>query len=335
MSRVTGELGLFITLTLTRGFGQSALSVVSMAMIGKWFRRRVGPAMGFFSVLMAIGFIATTLGVGGAVKTHDWRTVWNSVGLSVLLGLVPLGALFVRSIPTTLELARWNRVDEFDDSHESLTDHLPGNTDLTLGEALQQPLFWTFAAGTCSFNLVWSATTLFNESILGERGFADSYVSAMAMMTATGLVTNLIAGWAATKCSMNRLLSIGLLSYVPMLLMYPRLTTATSAILQAGGLGITGGIITVVFFSVWGRVFGRTHLGRIQGTAQLLSVLASAMGPLLLTGSRQWMCVVLLQDFLTRQCLLCSVSLSCRGSAAAKCVLSHPKRSRISFSRHE
>jgi hypothetical protein len=38
----------------------------------------------------------------------------------------------------------------------------------------------------------------------------------------------------------------------------------------------------VVFFSFWGKAYGRTHLGRIQGAAQALTVLASATGPLLL-----------------------------------------------------
>jgi hypothetical protein len=38
----------------------------------------------------------------------------------------------------------------------------------------------------------------------------------------------------------------------------------------------------VVFFSFWGTAYGRAHLGRIQGAAQILTVLASAVGPLLL-----------------------------------------------------
>jgi hypothetical protein len=38
----------------------------------------------------------------------------------------------------------------------------------------------------------------------------------------------------------------------------------------------------VVFFSFWGRAYGRTHLGRIQGAAQAMTVVASAVGPLFL-----------------------------------------------------
>jgi MFS family permease len=37
-----------------------------------------------------------------------------------------------------------------------------------------------------------------------------------------------------------------------------------------------------LFFSVWPRLYGRRQLGRIQGVAQAQTVLASALGPLLL-----------------------------------------------------
>jgi hypothetical protein len=43
-----------------------------------------------------------------------------------------------------------------------------------------------------------------------------------------------------------------------------------------------------VFFSFWGRAYGRAHLGRIQGAAQILTVLASAVGPLLLAQCVAW-----------------------------------------------
>jgi len=81
-----------------------------MAMIGKWITRRLSVAMGVFTVLLAIGFIASTLGVGEAVKVHGWRVAWSGLGLCLLLGLAPLGLLLVRSTPEsaglTVDLAR-------------------------------------------------------------------------------------------------------------------------------------------------------------------------------------------------------------------------------------
>jgi MFS family permease len=58
--------------------------------------------------------------------------------------------------------------------------------------------------------------------------------------------------------------------------------TYTHVLIYGAIMGIAGGVVTVVFFSVWGQVFGRAHLGRIQGCAQMMTVFASAVGPLLL-----------------------------------------------------
>ncbi len=56
----------------------------------------------------------------------------------------------------------------------------------------------------------------------------------------------------------------------------------------AVAMGLGGGLVMVLFFSVWPRVFGRRNLGRIQGAAQALTVVASAVGPLLLAWCIEW-----------------------------------------------
>jgi MFS family permease len=58
--------------------------------------------------------------------------------------------------------------------------------------------------------------------------------------------------------------------------------TYTHVMIYGAIMGVAGGVVTVVFFSVWGQVFGRAHLGRIQGCAQMMTVFASAVGPLVL-----------------------------------------------------
>jgi hypothetical protein len=51
---------------------------------------------------------------------------------------------------------------------------------------------------------------------------------------------------------------------------------------------VSGGIITVINFAVYGHAYGRGHLGVIQATVQVLSVLASATGPLVLAACREY-----------------------------------------------
>jgi MFS family permease len=91
MSLASGAIFLFLALLLVRGLGQGALSVVSMALVGKWFTRRLGPAMGVFTVLLAVGFIAGTVGLGETVKAYGWRPAWAGLGWQLLFGLAPLG----------------------------------------------------------------------------------------------------------------------------------------------------------------------------------------------------------------------------------------------------
>src|SRR5262245_15959012 len=54
-ARSFGEIALWVT--LTRGFGQSALSVVSIALVGQWFARRIDQAMAVYSVALSVGFM--------------------------------------------------------------------------------------------------------------------------------------------------------------------------------------------------------------------------------------------------------------------------------------
>ncbi|MBM3792818.1 MAG: MFS transporter [Acidobacteria bacterium] len=58
MSRASAGFWTFaVFVTLTRGLGQSALSVVSLAHAGKWFARRLPMAMGIYALLVSIGFM--------------------------------------------------------------------------------------------------------------------------------------------------------------------------------------------------------------------------------------------------------------------------------------
>jgi len=67
----------------------------------------------------------------------------------------------------------------------------------------------------------------------------------------------------------------------------PHVRTETQLMMYTAALGVAGGVVTVLFFAVNGRAFGRTHLGAIQATAQVASVFASALGPVALIAWRR------------------------------------------------
>src|SRR5262249_52290202 len=93
--------GLFALVLLTRGLGQSALSVVSLALVGRAGGRKAGLVIGFYSFLVAIGFMAAFGAVKVALERFhlDWRELWGGMGV-ILLGAGLLAAMFART-PTS------------------------------------------------------------------------------------------------------------------------------------------------------------------------------------------------------------------------------------------
>lgn len=281
MSQATTLVALLIFVTLTRGFGQSALSVVSLAMVGKWFRRRLTVAMAVYALVMSVGFMLAFPLVGAVVQSAGWRIAWGSIGVALLLGLAPVAWWLDRSSPDAIG-ARLDGDPSSIASDESAAE-TPGAKQWTLGETLRSPAFWVFALASSVYGLVASGIGLLNESILAERGFSpDIYYTALAVTAITGLAGNFAAGALAPRISLRAILVAAMVVLAAGLAALARVSTPTQVMVQAVAMGIAGGFVTVVFFSFWGHAYGQLHLGRIQGAAQAMTVLASAVGPLFL-----------------------------------------------------
>jgi MFS family permease len=276
MAEAKSFVMLFVLVTLTRGFGQSALSVASLSLVGQWFGRRLPKAMAAYSVIVSVGFM-TAFPIVGAIVTHSgWRTAWSALGWLLLLGLLPLVWLTVRRDPESCGLPAERRKDE------QLATAATA-TGATFGEALRTPAFWVFALASSTYNLVISGIGLFNEAILAERGFeATVYHRALAVTAITSLAGNFLGGWLITRWSLNRLMALAMGLLMIALLVLPFLQSVPQVMLWAVFMGVAGGFVIVIFFSFWSRTYGRAHLGKIQGAAQMMTVLASAVGPLLL-----------------------------------------------------
>jgi MFS family permease len=290
MSQTASFAALALWITLTRGLGQSALSVVSIAMVGHWFVRKIDAAMAVYSVVMSVGFMLAFPVVGGLVQQWGWRGAWLAVGCGLLCVLAPVSAAVVRRGPESRGLVP-------DGDPLATTAHRAANDVNGVAaahgslwtEALLTPAFWIFAVGTALYGLVASGIGLFNESILAQRGFsAQTYYETLVVTALTALAGNFLGGWLATRVRLGRLMAMSLFVLAAGLVALPHVSTHVHVMVWATAMGLGGGLVMVLFFSVWPRVFGRRHLGRIQGAAQALTVLASALGPLLLAWCVEW-----------------------------------------------
>jgi MFS family permease len=256
-------LDLFVLVLLTRGLGQSALSVVSLALVGKAAGNRPGAVIGVYSFLVAVGFMAAFAAVKAAFEqAHaDWRTVWAGMGWA----LVAFGMVSIFLVKNTALMPI-----------ESI------------GAALRMPGFWVFSLATSFYAMVAAGMSLFNQSLLAERGFDRGVFLTITTVTPlVGLAANLFSGWLATRIRLGVLLAAGLMMQTAALAAFPAVSSLPHVYAYAAAMGLAGGILTVVFFTFWRQAFGAAHLGQIQGAAQLLTVLASAVGPLVLAAGQR------------------------------------------------
>lgn len=269
LAHVRGFWPLFLLITLTRALGQSMLSVASLTLVGKAFRERLGPAMGVYSLLVGLGFAAAFKLAGEAILWFGWRNAWSGIGFVLAAGLAPLAWLLIRETPAGAAEAKSEGLDEVDSARGA-----------TLAEAMASPIFWIFAVASSVYLLISSGIALFNQEILEERGFSpETYHTVLSLSSLAGMASNLLGGWSATRMSLNRLLAWAMAILAVSLVALPMVERLWHVYVYAVCLGAAGGVVTVSFFTVWASAFGRRHLGKIQGLAQMMTVLASAIGP--------------------------------------------------------
>ena len=92
ISTVHAVWALAVLILLTRGLGQSALSVVSLGIVGKTAFRNRGAAMGVFALLTGIGFAAVASMFPLAEQRYHlgWREIWFCISIAILLGVLPM-----------------------------------------------------------------------------------------------------------------------------------------------------------------------------------------------------------------------------------------------------
>lgn len=273
-SRVASLGFLVVALVAARGFGQSALSITSLATVGKWFTKGLGPAMGVYAVLVSVFFAGALATLPFVVAKTGWRPTWMWLGLTLLVLAVIVAAL-LRNPPKNAVVA-----EEVDGTNSE--------PSFTLAEAMRTPMYWVFTGGSALFNLIVAGVLFFNESILAnELNLGDTaFAKVMGVYFIAGLAGSLLTGWLVQKVRMGLVMSVALITMCICLLCIPMLDSIGLAMLHAVPFGMAGGVVPVMYFTCYAKAFGREHLGKIQGSAQLLACFASASGPLLLGWSK-------------------------------------------------
>ena len=267
---VTEPWQFYLTFGLLGGFARSALqSSVPGAM---------GPPTANLLLPPALALLVGAFG---------WRAGWASLGLlGVAIGLAP-ALLLVRRRPEDMGLQpdgdEPEPTDSTDDSRPTRSAALRA-ADWTAREAIHNPAFWMIAAGMSLILLAPNVSIVFMFSYLSSKGMSPSTAAAaISMVSGMQVLTRLVfwtpvSGRLGVRWSLVVWGSLLLCASLMLALAEGEVWAfIASAVL---GLGLGGNL--VLQLQVWPEYFGRTAIGTIIGTAQLLQGLTSAAGPLVL-----------------------------------------------------
>ena len=265
LAHLPGPGLLLPVLILTRGLGQSSLSLCAVAIVGKSFKKKLSPAMGVFAVATSLLFVAAIPSVDSLLGQLGWRKVWMILA-AVILGISLLVAFLVRD----------------PQAQKSRGEDDQTTTGMPLREALRSTFFWVLTIGIGIYYFAFTGITLFSESLVVSLDFSrDLRNWFLAIMMFSGLTSNLCCGWLMQRVSVAKIFGGAMIIFTACLIGFPLASGSIGLIYAvAVALGVGSGAVTVIFFAGFADLFGKRHLGKIQGVAQAITVASSGTGPL-------------------------------------------------------
>ncbi|NKB99288.1 MAG: MFS transporter [Pseudomonadales bacterium] len=271
----------FVLITIcyfgVRFTGQGVLTSASRNVLLVWFERRRGLVSGVRGVFVSLGFSIAPVVLALLIDTFGWRGALWAMAVAVGLGFGAIALLVVRDSPSACGL----RVDgEPPDTVDLAVDELPRSHGLA--EVRRNPVFWMYSLALSMHAMFGTAVTFHIAAIFAEVG--RSRTEAFAYFVPSAIVSVCVNLSASALSDYTRLKPFLVLMLCAFLLGAYGLTTLDQASgywMLVIGFGTGGGLWGVLSNLVFVRQFGVLHLGEISGLNTSITVLASAIGPVL------------------------------------------------------
>lgn len=270
---------------LLRFTGQGMLTLSSRAMLGKWFDRRRGTVSAWSGAIVSFAFSGAPMGFEFMIQQAGWQWAWRWMGVALLGGLAVVIWVFARDNPEECGLQMdGNYVGKARQANPDAVIY----RDYTLAEAQRTFSFWAFALMFGLQGLAGTAYAFHVLAISGELGVTSNYILGLFVPIAlVSVVSGFVIAWLTDLPSIRIKYLLCVMS-VGSLIGFGALAGGDyphCGWLQILGLGIAGGCFGGLSSIVWPRFFGREHLGAISGLFMTVVVLASAVGPFLLSAA--------------------------------------------------
>lgn len=277
MAFATGFIAFFLAFAALRALGQGSLPINATLLTAKWFVRRRGRAMAVIGLGFALSNAVLPPVARFLIEQTNWRQAYMFLGVMVWLLVIPGVLLLVRDAPEDVGL--------FPDGADAPPPNEPrrasNSQHADSRRVLTSPLFWLLAIPLSTPSFVSTALIFHQVSIFSERGLDATVAAAVFVPYAVASASfSALAGFAIDRFGPKRLFSINMLFLLGAVLMVGFIASPLAAVFYAVILGSAGGIQRIISSVTWAHIYGRHGLGRVQGSAMMVSITSAAIGPL-------------------------------------------------------
>ncbi|MBT7951125.1 MAG: MFS transporter [Gammaproteobacteria bacterium] len=256
--------------------GQGVLTSAARNVLLVWFEKRRGLVSGARAVFVTLGFSLAPPFLAYLIHIFGWRMTLLVLALIVGIGYSLLAIFLIRNSPEACGLRADGHRGKYTDEEDW---SIP---NLTPSEAKRNPVFWLYAAVLGLYSLFGTALVFHVVSIFNEAGRpaeqAFTYFFPAAIFSVS---VNLFGSWLSDYWSLKRLLIIKLTGFMLGAWGILHLQYDWGYWLLVCGFGTTSGMWGVLSNLAFIRFFGRRFLGEISGMNMSLTVMGSAIGPVM------------------------------------------------------
>ena len=267
-SKISSITFLFFAIFLMRLSGQGLMSHSASTTVSRYFEKSRGKALSTSWLGLSSAEFIMPLTIVFLLTFLEWRSLWISISLLIILVLPVIIFLTVRDVKLDTrenfslnnklikKIKQWKRI-----------------------EVLKDYRFYIITINMLAMPSIATGTFVYQSFISSSKGWGP-YIIAQSFMVYSilSLITLFISGFLIDKFSSRRLLffmNIPLIFSVFVLYNY---SDPISSFIFLGLIGISNGFANVLGTSTWAEIYGVKYIGSIKALTTSLMVFSTAFG---------------------------------------------------------
>ncbi|MFC1947796.1 MFS transporter [Chloroflexota bacterium] len=273
MSELDSIWQLYLFYSVFVGIGVSAVDIIPLSTLMRWFIRRRGIMTGITKMGTGLGQFAIPLLANMFILEYDWRSSYLIIGISVLILLI-ISGLPLRREPESMGL-----LPDGDEESQSM-DPVDSESGLNLQKALRTRQFWTLCLAYLTTMFCLFSVTVHIVPHATDIGLSSTAATGiLSAIGATSIFGRFLTGIVIDRIGNKRTM---VLCYILLIATFLWLQVATELwmfVLFAVVYAFAHGGLYTTISPVVAEYFGLAAHGSIFGIVFFFSTLGGAIGP--------------------------------------------------------